>query len=368
MTRLTYAGLAVALILVPGQWRSSGGIADVFTLQGPIPIEPCNDCSLDLVATTSLSAPDDVAGLDLNSRIRRMTSGNFIAAPIAERGLLAVFNPKGRFMRTIGGAGEGPGEFRSISIVAAGVNNEVIVADWRLSRMSRLSLRGALLSSFPLVGRPMDVVPVPDDRLAVQMNIPTEETVGIPVHIMSQQGKMLASFGSEGVDYQAWNADVFARQLAYSNSGLWVSRLNEYQIELWSLEGKHLRTLVRKVEWFEPWYETNRKSFYDSRPETRVAGLAAGRDGLLWLLLTTADKDWRRGDPPDDITEIGLAEARRFYDWVIEVIDPSRVKLVAARRFDGVVQIVEPGLIARVAEESSGEIRFDLFTAIVRQP
>lgn len=321
-------------------------------------------CPLELTDTGTLRTPPTVPGIILNSRVLRLDSGSYVAAPLGEPGTLGVFDDRGAFLRIIGGRGQGPGEFESIDVIVASGGETLLVADHRLSRLSRITTRGRIVDILRLPARTFDIAALSDGRIAAQMNIPTEQKIALPVHILDRKGRILDSFGSMNGMFQDWNADVHARYLAASPSGIWVMRTNEYKFELWNLNGELETTLTRDTEWFHPWDLMSRTSYFESPPDTRSMGLQATRDGLIWFLFIAADSNWKRrpaiNKPPGQFT---LEDLRPVLDWIIEVVDSKQRRVVASHRFDGFVQLAAPGVIARAAEEPSGAVRFDLLSA-----
>ncbi|NBC02943.1 MAG: 6-bladed beta-propeller [Bacteroidetes bacterium] len=67
--------------------------------------------------------------------IRTDYKDNILIAETSER-TIRVFNRKGKFIRRIGGRGRGPGEFYEISSIDIGPQNEIIVFDRHLSRIT----------------------------------------------------------------------------------------------------------------------------------------------------------------------------------------------------------------------------------------
>lgn len=75
---------------------------------------------------------------------------------VAENGSsqIKVFNLDGRLHRSIGGAGEGPGEFVDLTWIQAGVDNSVLAYDAVLGRVTRFAADGELLETVTLRAPP----------------------------------------------------------------------------------------------------------------------------------------------------------------------------------------------------------------------
>ncbi len=76
-------------------------------------------------------------------------TGDTLFVPLMREAVIQVYAPDGRFVRTIGRQGEGPGEFRSLSTVF--VTGDTIVAnDPRLYRTTLMRTTGELLTTFSI--------------------------------------------------------------------------------------------------------------------------------------------------------------------------------------------------------------------------
>jgi hypothetical protein len=65
---------------------------------------------------------------------------------------IIVLSPNFKFIRVIGNHGEGPGEFKNVSCIRISPNNELVVQDSKLKRISRFNSKGIFLSSFKYFG------------------------------------------------------------------------------------------------------------------------------------------------------------------------------------------------------------------------
>jgi 6-bladed beta-propeller len=60
---------------------------------------------------------------------------------------IKIFDPEGKFLRAIGGEGEGPGEFRALSWLGVGAADTLLAADRRLNRIQAFNRDGQYLGS-----------------------------------------------------------------------------------------------------------------------------------------------------------------------------------------------------------------------------
>jgi hypothetical protein len=94
----------------------------------------------------------------------------------------SVFDQTGQFLRRVGRAGEGPGEFGFVRMLRVGPMDSVFAVDNALRRITRYSpdLEYAASTSFP--GEPFDVEVLPSGGMLVNMDLRTADHVGLPLH------------------------------------------------------------------------------------------------------------------------------------------------------------------------------------------
>lgn len=73
-------------------------------------------------------------------------AGNLIVAD-GQMGEIRIFDPSGAHLRTIGGLGEGPGEFRALAGAWPAADGAIVAADGRLRRITRFGPDGDLLAT-----------------------------------------------------------------------------------------------------------------------------------------------------------------------------------------------------------------------------
>src|SRR5262245_19260130 len=113
-----------------------------------------------------------------------------------DRDRLLVFDFSGRWMRTVGGFGSGPGSFRGLEGVAIGRRGDVVVTERNARRAQRLDPGGAPRAAWPLPltrGRGTVAVAV-DDSLHIAI---ADEAAGT-LWVFDRDGRLLAA--SRGFD------------------------------------------------------------------------------------------------------------------------------------------------------------------------
>ncbi|MEA2005908.1 MAG: NHL repeat-containing protein [Acidobacteriota bacterium] len=105
---------------------------------------------------------------------------------------IQVFNKDGKFIRTIGKKGQGPGELASI--VAGGIYDQkyVLVADDELLRVNVYDLEGNFISSFKIKGKVSDLICTPDNKIFIAY----PDIEGRLIHEYDLKGNLIKSFGA----------------------------------------------------------------------------------------------------------------------------------------------------------------------------
>ena len=116
-----------------------------------------DDCFIAETDTVELSAPDTVL-LDYGVDISVAFSGNLIAIGNRMERNVVLFSRDGKFIRTIGRRGSGPGEFQGVWCVAIDAADRIYVYDDQLGRVSIFNAEGILKSTLQLVGVPFHLV------------------------------------------------------------------------------------------------------------------------------------------------------------------------------------------------------------------
>ncbi|HEV3050015.1 MAG TPA: 6-bladed beta-propeller, partial [Longimicrobium sp.] len=112
--------------------------------------------------------------------------GNFYVANFGDKRIL-VFDAEGTWLRTIGRAGQGPGEFTAPRAVAAVGADGLFVLDLSAARLSRFRRSdGAYLGSASIpskAGLPVDMKVTPEGGVAVEFRPRTQTGINAPAYI-----------------------------------------------------------------------------------------------------------------------------------------------------------------------------------------
>lgn len=108
---------------------------------------------------------------------------------------IKVFDPEGRWVRSIGRKGEGPGEFQNIGEIALLPDDRLLVLDWEAHRVSLFDQEGRFLSSHKFSNWSYDVF-LTTDTFYVRDETIFGETTKLFVKAVDFSGRELFSYGS----------------------------------------------------------------------------------------------------------------------------------------------------------------------------
>jgi hypothetical protein len=256
-----------------------------------------------------------------------------------ENKYLAVIGPTGKTVRIVGRAGEGPGEYRSISAIDAGADGRVHVFDRR-----RLTvLDSALDVSFTTVLPAMvEKGALLDDGTAVVAGTRYDGDSLFALQHIGTDGGLLNSFDpvtgptnrfiARGRDNTVWAATFHDETPAY-------------ELHRWD---PRTGVLVQTIRDSPPWFRWSPRELSGNRlacqrgdrsacaraedeprpphpPAPRIFHMWETHDGLLWIISYTADPRWREAAP---------SESHRVFDSVLEARDAVTGRLIMERTFD----------------------------------
>ena len=264
----------------------------------------CAECVITFDTVVTIGGLDG-PGLDVVSFFSRVAvdrKGRILVfqAPYPD---ISVFDSTGRYLRTIGGRGEGPGEYGVISRTGVG-HRYIHVFESRVGRtMLDHDFQVVRTERFP--GQILSVAVASDDVAVFTANVPTPASVGHKLHILRPSGE-LASYGYDGGVYSSeltpWTTTEPA--VAGKDDTVWAVQRDASRLVRWDLvpEPRVGRVFGRRVAEFEEGGDA-RKVPEDYDPTDRDQFAPAGLDAAmlddrgLWLVWHSADPDWA-GPPP----------------------------------------------------------------------
>ncbi len=239
---------------------------------------------------------------------------------------ISVFDATGEFLRTLGGRGEGPGEYRDVAHIDIGPEY-IHVFDWRRGRtLLDHDFNAVEVHRFPAVV--VETFVTDSDEVVWVGDVPTSASVGHRIHTLGPTGE-IRSFGGDRSAYLGPSGP--SPVVTGDSETLWTVDRSTSRLTRWDLspEPEVGRVFERTVEEFEranpdgPW------------PPARHAGIMVDDSGL-WIVWNSKDPEWtqRRApmSPPPEVPP------RRVWEGWVELVDPSTGQTLARHRSDGFIK------------------------------
>ena len=328
-----------------------------------LPAEPsCRGCSIELTRVAQLGQPGDSVLLDATSLSVGVTSRGEFLVPAAGNVRVAVYDRNGRFIRTFGRRGPGPGEFQFLYRIRVLPGDSIVVADQR----NHIQVFGPTFEYVRTIN-------TSSDALLSPARMPNGEIVtqrrADMLSVLGPDGSVTDSIRVTPVSQARQCQGCNSRWLAASSTTgrFWSSVSNRYQIEQIDRQGTVHLTLVRSPVWFTPWDSVPKpKSARDLvEPRTSLYAIREDADGLLWSLAKAVDPKWREAPRGGPVT---VAHVNGDTDSMMSVIDPRTGTVLAERRIPESVGFLERDLIFFQTEDQDGLVSIHVLRPVLKRP
>lgn len=286
-------------------------------------------CDIELRHVVTLSDSADPGLFGRRIFLNADSGGDFITTTIGSD-RLAVFGREGALHGTIGGQGDGPGEFRLASLPLRGPADSLYVFDRRAARLTVLSPDRQLARTMPFPAQPETVLP--DGSFVVVGQMRTLDRQAFALHILDADGSFVRSFGTGSPGNPSDAGPGLARVGGRgSGASIWTTPPRRYMIEQWDPStGDRLRVLdADPPAWFRA-SDASGGSAREVRPDPALTQIWEGPEGLVWIVATVADADWAPTEAPAVEGPMSVEDRNRIYDWRIEAVDPATGSSVAS--------------------------------------
>jgi len=110
-------------------------------------------------------------------------------------------------------------------------------------------------------------------------------------------------------------------------------------------------------------------------PPPRVHAVSLGPDGLLWVLVRRAHRNWAENKKKAGSIPRGPVSPRQLgvrisalFEGVLDVFDPASGTLLASRDVSGgVIGFARPGVLTEILEHETGAISIQLWDITVKR-
>lgn len=245
---------------------------------------------------------------------------------IQPEGRMVVFDSTGAFLRSVGGLGEGQGQFRWPSAGVA-VGDSVVIFDDRNRRAVVFGpdfqpRRSISLSEVRSV-LDVSVLHWPD-RVLLNAEINTPDRVGLPLHLVGLGGHAVEIALSSSLDdgrYNYLEQHLQRMVLANSRQGqAWVAGRYRYRISRWDTAGRWIERFERHPVWFEG-ISDGLPGGPDKPPSPEMAAVREDSSGHVWVFVHVPDLSWPEAWADWEATRIW--DPGELYRTLLEVVDPQ---------------------------------------------
>lgn len=261
----------------------------------------CEPREITIELTAEIGAEGD-GGMLLSTvtSVSYLEDGRIAVFDWHDPGRVRLHEPDGGWAFNLGEPGQGPGELNEPAFTHLDPEGDFVVIDSGQRRLTRFAevgqavLQATRLPPFASLTR---VLSLPEGRILASGQLPSGESLGLPLHVLGPDGSLIRSFGGEVLG--AWDVGSFNRVTSVAPDGrVWVSPVDEYRLELWSLDGTLIRTFDEEPEWFNSASERRIPRSPDA-PEPRSSIRGVWEDGgCLGVASNVARQDW-----PDRLQE-----------------------------------------------------------------
>ena len=162
------------------------------------------------------------------------------------------------------------------------------------------------------------------------------------------------------------------------DGGLWASFRTRYRVERFGNDGRVLTTFVRSVGWFPDRDPATPTSLAEDGPQPTVLSIVEDDEGLLRVLIAVPAPQWQQGIGERELQpgfesagvyHTPILDHRKVYNFVVEVIDPTKGAVVVSHRGEGyAIGWLDNQHLATYREDDVGIPMIEVFRVEVVRP
>lgn len=299
--------------------------------------EFCEDCPLSLTEVVRLGDPDGPGVVESESVdvAWHETVGYVVYA--VDGASMKLFDDRGGFKRTVGGPGEGPGEFKFIADVHV-LGGRIVVLDAGKRSWVIFDQDGDFEVEHRLDLTPGTFQPVGDNHVVVASIDRRPSIVGLPLHLVDLAGhEGTLHFGQEDSNWTITNpyAESVRGSSASRHGTVWWGSAGRPRVEQWTTEGEPVTVVGGALPWFQP-LEGDMPQMGEDPPPPELGELAEDARRRLWMVSYTADPEWHEVDFRSEGGEVffPVAQSPDYWDARIDAFDLAARRRIGNRIWD----------------------------------
>lgn len=331
----------------------------------------CTGCRIVMDTVVSFGEKEGPGELAWQFHVTRDARGRYWVVTRLAASEARIFSADGRYLRSVGGRGAGPGEFSRIARIAPFPGGMLLTDD--IARRGTLyDLDFRLLHSRPAFGYPDAQLLRAGAAGLVAAIVKSPDRIGYSVHEIDTAGTIVRSLVLNALPYREDMADLFKRHVSASSdvSRYWISHRREYAFAHCRFADDACEVFLRPVSWFRAPVAADfgkRNAALTEPPPPQLVAVSQDDPRFLWTLSWVPDSRWRGAVVPT-ASSWRITDLNRYFDSVIERVDLVTHRVVASQRVDQVLwSFVAPGQAWFFEEDPDGHARAIVarFTAIV---
>lgn len=301
------------------------------------------------------SAADSDSPAEAFHHVVRDGHGRYFAVSGFPVTRILVYNSDGDLEAVWGRGGEGPGEYQTIRQLLMLRGDSLGVLDPGSSRLTILNSDGSVARTQGLAVHPFEIAQLDNGTLVVAGRQYTASGSGYAMHVVRPDGSA-RRFGP-AVTVLPTRPSASLRRLAAAGETVWAARPDRYELTEYAADGTPLRVLKREADWFPERETEGAVDFAKEPPFPFLADVHVDEEGLVWTLVRLAADDWAPVDDPGLMPSWG-----RYFDSIVEVIDPDRGLVVRSQRFPWYGhRFTNDGLVVSHREDILGVLVLDIW-------
>jgi hypothetical protein len=247
-----------------------------------------NGHGISVVRVATIGADDRTGAIgDMPFSVSRDSRGNVYLGWSGSTGV-PVFDSAGKFVRTIGSKGSGPGELLSAANVVAGRGDTIWITDRQNARISAFSADGRFLTARPLPGMLDGLVQLSTGEMVINAVV-VGKGAGKRAHVIDTAGNLIRSFVDAGAGGPPDGPERFVFTPDRGTGGLVSAARSRYDIRVWSADGIVSRSVQRSPGWFV----IRPPGKFDEGPGASLVGAAQTPDGGFLVVANTPTGGWK---------------------------------------------------------------------------
>lgn len=319
-----------------------------------------NECGMSLVHVATIGGDRvDRAGIVL------VTDDHILLVTNHDLSTIQVYDRRGRYLRDLGGPGDGPGEYRNILDLRQMEDGRVAVFDRHALRLTYLNQELEVLTTHPL---PVAIWPygaalLPGGDWAIAGDMIDRANFGSPVAVVTHAGELRRVFGSDETEKEGDRKGMMATRLIahHPRHGVVTLKLHDYYLERWSADGQLVEVVSRDVPWFQwppEWYgrpveeSGDRRRIGTRSPADQFLGVQFDSTGLLWVFAQVTPATWQEG-----VRDGVVVDHAAWTDFMVDVYDLDGGTEVCGWRIEDKYffgGFAGPGIVKSYEEDTNG--------------